>query len=306
MGKIFTITLISFIIIIALIGCSGSEGSERDRPLVVATTTIIADIAEEIAGERVEVYCIMPIGGDPHIYQPVPGDARMIAHSDLVLLNGLQLEGWLSELVRHAGGTRPMIRVADGVSVLEDEERHGEPDPHAWFNVRNIHIYVDNIVNGLVQIDPDGEEEYIQRADEYKQKLDELDTWVREQIETLPEDRRILITSHDAFRYFGEAYGVKVMALQGISTEAQPQTKDVITLVQTVQEHNIPAVFIETSVNPRMLEQIARDAGARIGGELFSDSIGAPDHEGGSYLGMVRYNVRTFVEAMKEDPITKK
>lgn len=306
MGKKLTILIISFITTIALIGCSGSEGSERDRPLVVATTTIITDIAEEIAGDRVEVHGIMPIGGDPHIYQPVPGDARMIAQSDLVLLNGLQLEGWLSELARHAGGTRPMISVADGVSALEDEERHGEPDPHAWFDVRNMHIYVDNIVRGFVKVDPDGEEEYVQRADEYKKKLDELDTWVREQIETLPEDRRILITSHDAFRYFGEAYGVKVMALQGISTEAQPQTKDVIKLVQTIREHTIPAVFIETSVNPRMLEQIARDAGARIGGELFSDSIGAPGHEGGSYLGMVRYNVRTFVEAMKEDPITQK
>lgn len=309
MTKQFTLLTITIILALSFFtaGCGGkTEGSEDGKPLVVATTTIIADIAEEIAGDRVEVYCIMPIGGDPHIYQPVPGDARMIARSDLVLLNGLQLEGWLNELARHAGGTRPMIKVAEGVNALEDEERHGEPDPHAWFDVRNMHIYVDNIVDGLVKIDPDGEEEFMQRAETYKKELDELDSWVRAQIETLPEDRRILITSHDAFRYFGEAYGVKVLALQGISTEAQPQTKDVIKLVQTVQEHNIPAVFIETSVNPRMLEQIARDAGTRIGGELFSDSIGAPDHEGGSYLGMVRYNVRTFVQAMKEEPITKK
>lgn len=306
MNKNTLILITGMLLAVILAGCGGSEGSERDKPLVVATTTIIADIAGKLAGDRVEVYCIMPIGGDPHIYQPVPGDARMIAQSDLVLLNGLQLEGWLTELARHAGGTRPMIEAAEGVSPLEDEERRGEPDPHAWFDVRNMHQYVDNIVRGLLKVDPEGEEEYRKRAEEYRQQLDELDTWVREQIERLPEERRILITSHDAFRYFGEAYGVRVMALQGISTEAQPQTKDVIELVRAVREYNIPAVFIETSVNPKMLEQIARDAGTRIGGELFSDSIGYPDHEGGSYLGMVRYNVRTFVEAMLSDQITRK
>jgi ABC-type Zn uptake system ZnuABC Zn-binding protein ZnuA len=283
-------------------GCGGkSESVERERPLVVATTTIIADVAETIAGDRVDVYCIMPVGGDPHIYQPVPGDARMIARSDLVLVNGLQLEGWLTELARHAGGIRTTITVTDGITPLRDEQRHGDPDPHAWFDVRNMHIYVDNIVRGLTEIDPEGEAEYTARAALYKQQLDELDAWVREQIETLPPDRRILITSHDAFRYFGEAYGVRVMALQGISTEAQPQTRDVIELVQAVREYSIPAVFIETSVNPKMLEQIARDAGTRIGGELFSDSLGRPDHEGGTYLGMVRHNVRTFVREMSEE-----
>jgi ABC-type Zn uptake system ZnuABC Zn-binding protein ZnuA len=283
-------------------GCGGrSDGVERERPLVVATTTIIADVAKTIAGDRVEVYCIMPIGGDPHIYQPVPGDARVIARSDLVLVNGLQLEGWLTELARHAGGTRTMITVTDGITPLRDEQRHGDPDPHAWFDVRNMHFYVDNIVRGLIEIDPEGEAEYTARAALYKQQLDELDAWVREQIGKLPPERRILITSHDAFRYFGEAYGVRVMALQGISTEAQPQTKDVIELVQVVREHSVPAVFIETSVNPKMLEQIARDAGTRIGGELFSDSLGGPDHEGGTYPGMVRYNVRTFVREMSEE-----
>jgi ABC-type Zn uptake system ZnuABC Zn-binding protein ZnuA len=287
-------------------GCGDrSKGSQRNKPLVVATTTIIADITQQIAGDRVEIFCIMPVGGDPHIYQPVPGDARQIARSDLVLLNGLQLEGWLIELARHAGGSRPMIAVTEGIVPLQDEARHGEPDPHAWFDVRNIHYYVDNIVRGLSMIDPDGEAEYREQADEYKRKLDELDAWVRERIQSLPENRRILITSHDAFRYFGEAYGIRVMALQGISTEAQPQTRDVIELVRAIREYSIPAVFIETSVNPKMLEQIARDAGARIGGELFSDSLGHPDHEGGTYLGMVMYNVSTFVEAMKREPLTR-
>jgi ABC-type Zn uptake system ZnuABC Zn-binding protein ZnuA len=286
-------------------GCGDrSEGSQRNKPLVVATTTIIADITQQIAGDRVEIFCIMPVGGDPHIYQPVPGDARQIARSDLVLLNGLQLEGWLTELARHAGGSRPMIAVTEGIVPLQDEARHGEPDPHAWFDVRNMHYYVDNIVRGLSMIDSDGEAEYRERADEYKRKLDELDAWVRERIESLPDNRRILITSHDAFRYFGEAYGIRVMALQGISTEAQPQTRDVVELVRAIREYSIPAVFIETSVNPKMLEQIARDAGARIGGELFSDSLGHPDHEGGTYLGMVMYNVSTFVEAMKQEPLT--
>lgn len=300
------VILLGFLIIIFNLGCGGTEGGERNRPLVVSTTTIIADIAEELAGDRLEIYCIMPVGGDPHIYKPVPGDARMIARSDLVLVNGLQLEGWLTDLARYAGGAQLMITVSEGITPLQDEDRHGEPDPHAWFDVRNMHYYVDNIVRGFIKVDPDGAEMYRERAGAYKNKLDELDAWVREQIETLPRDRRILITSHDAFRYFGEAYGVRVMALQGISTEAQPQTKDVIELVRAVRKYNIPAVFIETSVNPKMLEQIAHDAGARIGGELFSDSIGQPGHEGGTYIGMVRYNVRTFVETMKQEPAAKK
>jgi ABC-type Zn uptake system ZnuABC Zn-binding protein ZnuA len=301
---IFVLTGLALFVFI-LPGCSGhSEGGKQNKQLVIATTTIIADIAQEIAGDRVEVYGIMPIGGDPHVYQPVPGDARMIVRSDLVLLNGLQLEGWLTDLVRHAGGTRPMIEVTEGITPLVDEERRGEPDPHAWFDVRNMHYYVDNILRGLLEIDPEGKEEYLRQVHKYKEKLDELDSWIREEIELLPEARRILITSHDAFRYFGKAYGVRVMALQGISTEAQPQTKDVIDLVEAVRTYNVPAVFIETSVNPKMLEQLARDAGTRIGGELFSDSIGHPDHEGGTYLGMVRYNVRTFIDAMKNEPIT--
>ncbi len=305
--KIIYIVSIAIALLWALPGCGGkSEGSEREKPLVVATTTIIADIAAEIAGERVEIYCIMPVGGDPHIYQPVPGDARKIAQSDLVLLNGLELEGWLVELARNAGGDRPMIRVTDGVEPLRDEVRHGEPDPHAWFDVRNMHFYVDNIVEGLTMIDRDGAELFTRRAEFYKSRLDSLDTWIRDIVERLPEDRRILITSHDAFRYLGHAYGIRVLALQGISTEAQPQTRDVIKLVNVIKEAKVPAVFIETSVNPKMLEQISRDAGAKIGGELFSDSLGHPDEEGGTYIGMVRYNVRTIVEALSEGMITAK
>lgn len=279
---------------------SGSTSGEDNNPVVVTTTTIIADVAGEIAGDRLEVKTIMPIGGDPHIYRPVPGDARMIARSDLVILNGMELEGWLDQLARNAGGERPMVVATDGIDALRDPEYHDEPDPHAWFDVRHMKTYVDNIVEGFLKIDPEGEEYFTERAETYKAQLDELHEWVHKQVQTLPEERRVLITSHDAFQYYGQAYDIEVIGVQGISTEAEPQTRDVINIINLINDREIPSVFMETSVNPKMIEQIAEETGVRIGGELFSDSVGPPDHEGGTYIGMIRYNTRTFVDAMQE------
>lgn len=293
--------LLLLIPVILLFAACG-EQSENEKPVVVATTTIIADIADQLAGDKLDVRTIMPVGGDPHIYQPVPGDARLISNADLVLLNGLQLDVWIEQLVENARGDRPYVRVTEGIEPLRDPENHEDPDPHVWFDVSQMNKMVDNIIDAFIQLDPDEEEFYREQSQTYKSELEELHQWVKERISTVPKERRVLITSHDAFQYFGKAYDVEVIGLIGISTEARAQTRDMTRIIEIVRDRNLPAVFVESSVNPRMIEQISSETGARIGGELFSDSVGPPDHEGGTYTGMIRYNVNTFVEAMSAEP----
>jgi ABC-type Zn uptake system ZnuABC Zn-binding protein ZnuA len=181
---------------------------------------------------------------------------------------------------------------------MKDDKGHGDPDPHCWFNASYAQTYVENILQGLIQIDPDNREYYEKNAEAYLVKLNELHAWTADQIIRIPESKRILVTSHDAFRYFGHAYNIKVYALQGISTEAKAQTKDVANMVNLVKTARLPAVFIETSVNPKLLEQIASETGAKIGGTLFSDSIGNEGTPGGSYIGAFKYNVETIVKAL--------
>lgn len=298
--------LLLFLLIPAAVSFTAcNERSDSEQPIVVATTTIIADVAAQLAGDKLDVRTIMPVGGDPHIYQPVPGDARLISRADLVLLNGLQLDVWLEQLADNARGDRPYIRVTEGIEPLNDPENHEDPDPHVWFDVSLMAAMVDNIIEAYIELDPGEEDYYRERAETYKAELEELHLWVQERISTIPEQRRVLITSHDAFQYFGNAYEVEVIGLIGISTEARAQTRDMTRIINIVRERNLPAVFVESSVNPRMIEQISSETGARIGGELFSDSVGPPDHEGGTYTGMIRYNVNTFVAAMTDEPVAE-
>jgi ABC-type Zn uptake system ZnuABC Zn-binding protein ZnuA len=280
-------------------GCSppGSR-SNNGKPVAVATLTMIADMVAQVGGDRVEVRCIMKPGNDPHIYRPVPGDLKMIAESDIVFINGLGIEGWITNLINNAPGNRPVITVTDGVAAIRSDQFRGEPDPHCWFDVKNAIIYVNNIEKGLAAIDPSGADYYRQRADAYRKELAELDDWARSELAKVPAEKRKLVTSHDAFHYFGRAYGFEVLAVQGVSTESQPNSADVIALIKTIREANVGAVFVETSVNPKTLEHVARESGARIGGELFSDSCGDAGTPEGTYVGMMRHNVKTIVEAL--------
>ncbi len=285
--------------VLLLAGC-GRAGSapETDKPVAVATLTMVADMVQQVGGDRVEVRCIMKPGSDPHLYKPVPNDLRLVAGADIVFINGLGIEGWITDLIANAPGKRPVVAVTDGMTAERSETYHGEPDPHGWFDVRNALVYVDNIEKGLAQMDPTGAEHYRARAESYRAELRELDVWVRAELAKVPAGRRKLVTSHDAFHYFGKAYDFEVLAVQGVSTESQPNSEDVIKLVKEIKNAGVPAVFVETSVNPKMLEYVAEQAGARVGGQLFSDSCGAPGTPGGSYVGMVRENVRIIVEAL--------
>jgi ABC-type Zn uptake system ZnuABC Zn-binding protein ZnuA len=291
----------AFIFALPFSGCrTNNDPGKNEKPVVVSTITIINDMVKQIAGDKVKAVSICGIGYDPHTYKSVPEDSRIIAGADLVFVNGFGLEGWIDKLIKAASGDKKVITVTDGIIPLKDEKGHGDPDPHCWFNAELAKIYILNITEGLSEIDPENKEYYEKNADKFLEELDELHRWTLDQIKSIPENKRILVTSHDAFRYFGEAYNIRVYALQGISTEAKAQTKDVAEIVNLIKNADLPSVFIETSVNPKLLEQIASETGAVIGGTLYSDSIGEEGTSGDSYTGAFRYNVETIVNALKK------
>lgn len=275
-----------------------------DRLRLVASTTQAADLARQIVGDRCEVVCILKAGVNPHVYQPVPGDSRLVESADLCIQNGLHLEGknWMASLARD-NGDKPLVTATDGVQPL-DLEYEGETikDPHAWFDPRNAALYVNNIVKALVELDPAAAGEYRARADLYLRQLGVLDAWIERQVSRIPPERRILVTSHDAFNYLAARYGFKVRSPVGWSTGSEigggmtPDRRR--TVVASIREFRVPAIFVETSVNPKMIRQIAEEAGVAVGGELYSDAMGEEDSAGETYVGMMRENVLTIVHAL--------
>lgn len=276
-----------------------STKTKSDKIVAVSTITIINDIVKNIGKDKVEAYSICGVGIDPHTYHPKPSDPRMVANSDIVFINGFALEHWIEEMIRGAGGSKTEVVVTEGLTPMTDEKGFGDPDPHAWFDVTNVKTYADNVAKGLIEIDPGNKEYYETNLKEYRLKLDSLDAWIKEQINTIPESQRVLITSHDAFRYFGRAYNIEVKGLQGISTEAKIRTEDLKNLIDYVKQKDLKSVFIETSVNPKLLEQISSETNAKIGGTLYSDSIGNEGTPEGTYIGAVKHNVNTVVNALK-------
>ncbi|MDZ4713036.1 MAG: zinc ABC transporter substrate-binding protein [bacterium] len=295
--------LITFLILSTFFfsGCGKKETDTTGNGKIVAvsTITIINDIVKNIGKDKVEAYSICAVGVDPHTYHPKPSDPKLIAKSDIVFINGFSLEHWIEEMIKGAGGNKREVIVTEGVTPMTDEKGFGDPDPHAWFNVTNIKNYAANIANGLISIDPANENFYKKNLEEYNIKLDSLNSWIITQINTIPEEHRVLITSHDAFRYFGKAYGMEVKGLQGISTEAKIRTEDYKNLIDYIKSKKLKSVFVETSVNPKLLEQISSETDAKIGGTLFSDSIGNDGTPEGTYIGAVTHNVNTIVNALK-------
>ena len=286
------IILLAFFVALLL-----QSNAQNDRKLVVATASIFADMAANIAGGEVDIKTVVPIGGDPHIYEPTPGDAQLISQADLILKNSLTFEGWLDGLIESAGSKAQVVTITEGVQSIQSVYK-ASSDPHAWMDASNGLIYIENIKDALVKLDPENREVYEFNYGVYRKQLEELDAYIFEQIKKIPEQRRILITSHDAFQYYGRRYGVRLESVIGVSTEAQAQTSDIIRLSKVIRESGVPAVFIETTVNPKLLEQIAEDNKVTIGGSLFSDSIGPPDSAAPSYLDMLKYNTDTIVAAL--------
>lgn len=277
----------------------GAEGGPT-RLKAVATTTMIADLVRQVGGHRVDVKGIMAPGGDPHVYKPVPGDAEAVAKADVVFVNGLKLEHWVEDLIHNAGGgQKPVVVVSDGVKARVSPFDAKVPDPHFWFDVARWRQAVKNVERGLAKADAAGAASFAANAKLYDAQLAALDGWVRTRVQEVPAARRKLVTSHDAFAYFGEAYGFEVVPVQGISTDAEASTKDVARVVDLVEKTGVKTLFVETSVNPKLIEQVARETDTRVGGALYSDSTGALDSAGGTYVGMVRDNVALVVEGLR-------
>ena len=271
------------------------------KPVVVATTTMIASAAREIGGDAVDVQAIMKPGGDPHLYQPTPSDAKMITRSQVVLTSGLYLEGWLDDLVRNAGGERPVIVVSDGVKPITMEGSPGGVDPHFWFDLESWAQASDNVTKALVKSlekDPDAAKAVGERGAKYKAKILALHDWTKVQLATVPKEQRVLITSHDAFNYFGRAYDIDVVGIQGASTEQEASQRDVANVIELVKERSAPAIFVESSVNPALIKQVGKETGVKVAGPLYSDSCGAAGTPEESFDGMFVSNIDQVVNAL--------
>ncbi|MFK8005103.1 MAG: metal ABC transporter solute-binding protein, Zn/Mn family [Saprospiraceae bacterium] len=269
-----------------------------DKPKIVATASMIFDIAQNIVGDKFEVTTIVPIGKDPHTYEPTPGDATMVAYADVIFKNDLTFEGWLLKLIENSGTKANVVKVTEGVDVIESLTYANSADPHAWMNAANGIIYAENITKAMVEYDAENKDFYEKNFEVYRKKLQDLDQYIKDQIKTIPEQQRILITSHDAFQYYGRKYGIRLESILGTSTDAQAQTSDYTKVDKVIRESGVPAVFIESTVNPKMLQQLAESNDIRIGGSLFSDSIGNKDSDAPSYLAMLKYNTDVIVKAL--------
>lgn len=287
---------------------SGAAHASQDKLKVVASFSILADFAKNVGGDRVDVSMLVGPGGDAHVYTPTPADARNVAAAKLVIVNGLGFEGWLSRLVKAAGNKAAIITATKGITPRQNKtgdhkHAHGhshddETDPHAWQSVPNAKIYVANIRDALIAADAAGAETYRANADRYLKKLDELEREVRQAVDTIPADRRKLISTHDAFGYLADSYGIAFIAPQGVSTESEATAKDVARIVTQIKAQKIPAVFLENVSDPRLMRRIAQESGAKLGGTLFSDSLTSEKGDAATYIEMIRHNIRTLANAL--------
>lgn len=301
--------LAGLLVVAALAACGGGPGAEAadDRLQVVATTGMIADMAERVAGDRARVEGLMGPGVDPHLYKASAGDVRSLRQADLILYNGLHLEAAMGEVLEEMGQRRPTVAVADSVprdSLIETTAFSGTYDPHIWFHLPLWERALRAVAAAFIRVDPAGDSTYRANAAAFRDTLRALDDWVRERTGELAPDERILVTAHDAFGYFGRAYGFEVHGLQGISTASEAGTADVRRLVDFIIREEVPAIFVETSIPRRTVEAVqkavrSKGAEVEIGGSLFSDAMGTAGTPEGEYPGMVRHNVNTIVNALR-------
>jgi len=285
--------------------CTNNPSTNSGDEILVCTTGMVGDLVQNLAPEGVKVRVIMGPGVDPHLYKPAPSDLGLLRHSKAIFLNGLHLEGKMTEIFTGLARSKPVFAIGDSVPVNQLRQTGSAYyDPHIWFDV-SIWLKAGSAAKvGLIQLYPDKKEEISNKAEKYFAELSALDSFIKKEIGTIPSGRKILVTSHDAFGYFGRAYGMQVEALQGISTVADFGIAEVNNLVNLIIEKKIPAVFIETSVSPKAIEAVmagcdSKGFKVKKGGSLFSDALGDPGNASGTYIGMVKTNVSTIVKALR-------
>jgi manganese/iron transport system substrate-binding protein len=299
-----------FIAALLLVGVAlAALGSvQTDRPKVVATTTIAGDVVSVIGGEAISLAILLPVGSDPHAYEPAPQDLVAVAEADLIFINGAGLEAFLEPLLQNSGTEAEVVSVSDGVALRHMEEEHsgeeeappGESDPHVWFDPNNVVIWAKNIEQRLSELDPANAKLYAANAASYEAALHELDTWIIEQVAQVPQERRKLVTDHLAFGYFADRYGFEQVGaiFPGFSTLAEPSAQELAELEETIRRLGVPAIFVGTTVNPALAEQIAADTGTKVV-FLYTGSLSEPGGPASSYLKLMRYDVAALAAALK-------
>ncbi|MCE2948637.1 MAG: metal ABC transporter solute-binding protein, Zn/Mn family [bacterium] len=278
---------------------------------VVVTFTILADMVATVGGDRVEVATLVGPDSDAHVFSPTPAAAKTIAAAKVVFVNGLGFEGWMDKLIAASGYKGPLVVASDGVEVLKVKPQphshrhghshghdHGEVDPHAWQSLSNARRYVANIADALAAADPAHEAGYRARAKAYDERLAQLDEKARARLGAIPASERRVIVGHDAFGYFARAYGLTFLSPRGVSTDSEASAKDVAQLARQIRSQRIRAVFVENISDPRLVEQLARESGARVGGTLFSDALSAKDKRALTYIDMMSHNIEEVAKAL--------
>jgi zinc/manganese transport system substrate-binding protein len=276
------------------------QNKTKDRPRAVATFSILGDFVRNVGGERVELATLVGPNGDVHVYEPTPGDVKTIAAANIVFVNGLGLEGWIDRLIAASATRAPVVVASRGIRLRSGvrSQDHAMSDPHAWQSVANAKLYIGNIRDGLIAVDAAEKKIFEANATAYLAKLDALDGEIKTAIETIPPARRKVITAHSAFGYFGDAYGIEFIAPEGLSTEAEPSARAVTRLIDQIRREKIPAVFMENIADPRLLQRIAEETGAKISGTLYSDALSPPDGPATTYIDMMRSNLRELTSAL--------
>ena len=285
----------------AVFALSSMAGLAQAKPIeAVASFTVLADMVQNVGGDHVHVTSLIGPNGDPHAYEPTPNDAQALKRADLVFVSGLHLEGWLDRLIKASGYQGQPVVLSNGIktrSMEEDGKRI--TDPHAWNSAANGVVYVRNIISALQKADPANASDYQAKGEQYIQQLEQLDAYARAQVQAIPSDKRKVLTSHDAFGYFGDAYGVTFLSPLGFSTETEASAADVGKLIKQIKHEHVSTYFFENSSDPRLVKQIADASGAQPGGELYVESLSPADGPAPTYAQMFRYNVDKLTAAMK-------
>jgi ABC-type Zn uptake system ZnuABC Zn-binding protein ZnuA len=301
--------VVLLILVLGISGCAARNSSSNEPgglPKVLAVETFLQDISQNVAGDRLNVESLIPVGLDPHTFEPTPKEMAKVADSKVLIENGAGLETNLNRLMANAGGQRLVIDASSGLTNRSSSSREGSlsasgENPHYWLDPIDVIQYVKNIQAGLTKADPQGAQLYSSNAEAYNQQLNELDQWIRDQVAQIPPGRRLLVTNHEEFGYFADRYGFKVVGaiIPSFTSDASPSAYSVTQLIGLIRETNAPAVFLEQGTNPQLADQIASETGARVAPPLYTHSLTGSDGPAPTYIQMMKYDVSVIVDALK-------
>jgi zinc/manganese transport system substrate-binding protein len=298
--------------VLAVLAMFSGPAQAQDKPVAVATFSILADLTQRIAGDHVQILTLVGPNGDAHVFEPGPKESAELAEAKLLIANGLGFEPWLQRLEDASHFKGKVIVASEGVMPLAGEEEHegeeaegeaghdhGASDPHAFQDLANAQIYAANIAKGLAEADPAHADDFKANVDKLIAEMAALDQQLKADFTAVPQERRRVLTSHDAFNYFGKAYGIEFVSVQGVSTEAEPSAQDLAKIVRQARDGRLSAIFLENMADPRLAETVAQESGVRMGGELYADALSEPDGPAPDYLSLIRYNAKQLLASMQ-------